>query len=180
MQNAKREAVKRRLPYILDATVHIVVALVVLFSAALHEQVWFNAAAFGFSVLTIAALNCVSRLCLQQKISVYEWLYGVVCAASGLTMLLSPNVNAATFATIVLLWAAGTAVVKQMQLFTNASGEQNLRLQAGLLILLTVCVLISFADMVAVIGFFGAYAVIHGIFGLIAALDFKPDSAATE
>lgn len=157
---------------LLRAGTLLAIGLVIAFSAPLHEQTEFarwtltgSLAAIGLTTLVEAALLRYSRggwlVSLRGTIAIV----GAIRAAFAST----PN----EFAAIVAVWAVLTALTSLVRVILRAQ-PRAVGLPSALLgVALAFAAILSRDDLVALIGFFGAYAVLHAVFLGIFAFDSR-------
>jgi uncharacterized membrane protein HdeD (DUF308 family) len=162
-----------RAAQVIRAVVLVAVGVAIAFSAPLHSQLSFDLWVLGGGLALIGAATLLEYLALRGS-SESWWIAAravVAFAAAGSLLAVSDSF---TMALVVALWAALTAVITGMRLVRKTQPAKvavpSLLLSAGL----AVSVLLFRDDAVAVIGFFGAYALIRGVFLGIAAFDPRP------
>ena len=162
-----------RAAQVIRAVVLVAVGVAIAFSAPLHSQLSFDLWVLGGGLALIGAATLLEYLALRGS-SESWWIAAravVAFAAAGSLLAVSDSF---TMALVVALWAALTAVITGMSLVRKTQPAKvavpSLLLSAGL----AVSVLLFRDDAVAVIGFFGAYALIRGVFLGIAAFDPRP------
>ncbi|MBT1035404.1 hypothetical protein KJY78_03445 [Canibacter sp. lx-45] len=160
----------------LEAALHLVSGLTVLFTAVLHENLTANRAIFAVSLAVFAVARLLAQVLIKadQKQRRHHFPLAIIDAlAVFITFLLASSV--AVFSLTVILWALGVFFARLsvlVKLKNSAPRDRNLLpLTAILAGMLAVFVFIVRTDQVSVIGAFGGYGVIIGIFGLIAAFD---------
>ena len=78
---------------------------------------------------------------------------------------------------MVAIWAVGSAVIAFLsRSLHHASRARDAYIQCGILVLLAILVELTRGDPVMMIGFFGAYAMIAGVFQGISAFDLGRDT----
>lgn len=163
-----------RVAQLLRAGILVAIGLAIAFSATSHESIEFDRWMLITALLLIGLATAVEYFVLRASKTAWLIALRAVLAFTGASVLISLGNDAVALAIIVAFWAAATAVVSVIRLAIDPS----LRRQAGPSALLSgglaVVMLLVREDPVAVIGFFGAYAVIRGVFLGIAALDTRP------
>lgn len=160
------------------AGVLLAVGLAIAFTAPLHEQLGFDLWALITALVLIGAATLVEYFAMRGTAESW-WIAAratVALAAAGSLIAVS---DSATLALVLALWAALTALITLMRL---VRGVQSTRVAVPSLLLslaLAVTALVFRDDPVAVIGFFGAYAIIRGVFLGITAFDPRPAGAAS-
>lgn len=142
--------------------------LVIAFSATLHEQLVFDRTVAAASLLALALAHLIAWLRTPQRSAVM--LLVAVCAlVAGVAVLFTAQVPA--FALVVAAWALVNGLLEFVAVKLNQSHRGDGLLMGALGVLLALLVLLVRNDPVAIIGFFGAYAVIGGVFLGISAFD---------
>lgn len=162
---------------LLRAAVLLLVGLTITFSAPQHANIEFDVAmlTLGLSLIGVAT---VAEYFAVRNTTESWWVAAratVALAAAGAGLAI---VDTASMALVIAIWAGLTALITLMR-WVRGVQPRSIALPSLLLSLaLTVAVLITHDDPVAVIGFFGAYALVRGVFLGIAAFD--PRKASTE
>lgn len=155
------------------AGVLIAVGVAIAFTAPLHRELDFDL------VVLVAGLTLIGAATLFEYYSMRGtteswWIAAravVAIAAAGSLLAVSDSTS---MALVIALWAALTALITLMRL---ARGVQTMKVAVPSLLLSVALALTAFLarqDPVAVIGFFGAYAIIRGVFLGITAFDHRP------
>ena len=166
-----------RAAQLVRAAVLVVVGVVIAFTAPLHRELGFDLWVLGGGLALIGAATLLEYFALRGT-SESWWIAAravVAFAAAGSLLAVSDSL---TMALVLALWAALTAVITIMRL---TRGVQPMKVAVPSLLLsatLAVLVLLFRDDAVALIGFFGAYAIIRGVFLGIAAFDPRPANDA--
>lgn len=166
-----------RAAQLVRAAVLVVVGVVIAFTAPLHRELGFDLWVLGGGLALIGAATLLEYFALRGT-SESWWIAAravVALAAAGSLLAVSDSL---TMALVLALWAALTAVITIMRL---ARGVQPMKVAVPSLLLsaaLAVLALLFRDDAVALIGFFGAYAIIRGVFLGIAAFDPRPATDA--
>ncbi|MBP6684829.1 MAG: hypothetical protein KA158_05345 [Leucobacter sp.] len=166
---------------ILRSVVLLAVGLAITFTATFHERFTFDLAVV---VVALAVIGLVHLIEGWQRIgragSSIAFALGIVSviAAALLGIFSSPM----AFAVVIAGWALSSALLEFVGMVVTPGSRQDAPLVGAIGLVLALAVLLSRADLVAVIGFFGAYAVVAGVFLGIAALDTRratePDEAS--
>lgn len=146
------------------------VGLVITFSATMHEN-------FAFDIAVIA-----SGLALIGLVHIVEWsqrrgtkgapvalLLGIASFAAGAVVF--AQTSELGLAIVVASWSLVCALLEFLGLTVTPGSRQDAVIVGAVGMLLAVLVLVFRDDAVAVIGFFGGYAVIAGVFLAIAGFD---------
>lgn len=158
------------------AAVLFVAGIVIAFTAPLHTDVGFDIWLIAATLTLIAVATFLEYYAMRGTLESW-WIAARSIIALGAAGALIVIADSLTMALVVAIWAGLTAVITVMRL---ARGAQPRRIALPSLLLslaLAIAVLIFRNDPVAVIGFFGAYAVIRGVFLAIAAFDSSVKSA---
>lgn len=162
---------------LLRAGVLLVVGLTIAFTATLHEQVRFDNWVILGSLTLIGAATLAEYRALRGTDESW-WVAAravIALAAAGAFYIAG---DSATMAPMLAVWAALTAMITGMRLFRGVQPKREAVPSMLLSIALAGTVLLFGNDPVAVIGFFGAYAVIRGVFLGISAFDIGEDRTA--
>lgn len=150
----------------------------VTFTAVLHEQLEFDRWLLVASLAFIGAVTLVEYRALRSSLESW-WVAARAVSAFAAAGSLVAATSSAAVALILALWAALTAVITLMRLVRGVQPRAVALPSAALSIALAVVTLLVRDDPVAVIGFFGAYAVIRGVFLGISAFDARGRNEAT-
>ena len=166
-----------RAAQLVRAAVLVAVGFAVAFTAPMHRQLDFDLWALGGGLALIGAATLLEYLALRGTAESWWVAARAVVAFAAAGSLLAVT-DTFTMALVLALWAALTAVITVMRL---VRGVQPLKVAVPSLLLsiaLAASALLFRDDAVAVIGFFGAYAIIRGVFLGIAAFDPRPAADA--
>lgn len=180
---AKRVADPSLLPprwaRLLRSAVLIGTGLLITFSAAFHEQFGFDRAVVAAALAAIAVAHLIEGA--QRRASggaaVAFALGAVSLLAAALLMTVASQI---AFAVVIAAWALASALLEFVGTTVLPGSRQDAPLIGGVGLLLALTVLLTRGDLVAVIGFFGAYAVIAGVFLGIAAFDTRRATEAED
>jgi len=150
----------------------------VAFTAVLHEQLSFDRWLLVASLAFIGAVTLVEYRALRSSLESWWVAARAVIAFAAAGSLIAAGSSAA-IALVLALWAVLTAVITLMRLARGAQPRAVALPSAALSIALAVVTLLVRDDPVAVIGFFGAYAVIRGVFLGISAFDARGAATST-
>lgn len=166
-----------RAAQLVRAGVLIAVGVAIAFTAPLHRDLNFDTTVMSAGLALIGAATLLEYFAIRGS-SESWWVAAraiVAIAAAGSMFVVT---DTATLALLVALWAALTAFITLMRL---SRGVQSFKIALPSLLLsvaLAVTAFLSRQDPVALIGFFGAYAIIRGVFLGIAAFDHRTDSGS--
>lgn len=155
---------------LLRAGLLLAVGFVIAFSATLHETFAFDVAIVTSGLALIGAVHCVEWTQRRGKTGApVALLLGAVSIVAAVVMISLSNELA--FAIVISAWALVCALLEFMGMTVSPGSRQDAIIVGAAGMLLAVLVLIFRDDAVAVIGFFGGYAVIAGVFLGIAGFD---------
>ncbi|MBL5972286.1 MAG: hypothetical protein D3X82_00535 [Candidatus Leucobacter sulfamidivorax] len=148
----------------------VIIGLTVAFTAALHEQLGFDRAVLAVGLIAIGVLHLIEWFGARaQQSDPIPLLLGVVAILTGvLQALLSTELG---FAVLIAAWALISGLLEFLAATFNGAGRGDHVFLGALGIVLALAVLLVLLDPVAVIGFFGAYAVIAGVYSGISFFD---------
>lgn len=163
----------------------LVAGLAVAFTAPLHEQIGFDQTLLCISLAGLGIAHLLHALAARGRGgSPIALMLGIVTIGAAvfvsLSNMASPDLGVATLVSITLaVWALVSGLLEFIGAFMQPDSRQDALLLGALGLLLSVLILVFRNDPVAVIGFFGAYAVLAGVFLGIAAFDNRAAGAAT-
>ncbi|KIP51411.1 DUF308 domain-containing protein [Leucobacter komagatae] len=164
---------------VLRSAVLFIVGLVITFTATFHEQLGFDLSVVAAALGVIGVVHLVEAVFRRGRSGI------PIATALGLLSLLAATLlvilgNELAFVVVIAAWALASALLEFLgsTILPGSRQDSTLVGAAGLLLALTV--LLSRGDLVAVIGFFGAYAVIAGVFLGIAAFDTRRATASED
>lgn len=148
----------------------IVIGLTVAFTAVLHEQLGFDRAVLASGLIAIGALHLIEWFGARaQQSAPIPLLLGVVAVVAGvLQAMLNTELG---FAVLIAAWALISGLLEFLAATFTGAGRGDHIFLGALSIILALAVLLVLPDPVAVIGFFGAYAVIAGVYTGISFFD---------
>ena len=161
---------------LIRAGVLALVGVAIAFTAPLHEQLSFDRSMLATGLALIGAATVVEYFALRGTTESW-WIVGratVAFAAAGSLIAVG---DTPTLALVIAVWAGLTAAITSMRMMRGAQPKKIALPSLLLSILLMLAVLFTREDPVAVIGFFGAYAMIRGVFLGISAFDPRPTTA---
>lgn len=166
-----------RAAQLVRVTVLLVIGLAIAFTAPLHEQLGFDRSMFVTALTLIGAATVVEYFALRGTAESW-WVAAraiVAFAAAGSAL---ATADSASLALVVTVWAMLTALITLMRLLRGVQPRKvavpSLLLSVGL----ALAAILTREDPVAVIGFFGAYAMIRGVFLGISAFDPRTAESA--
>lgn len=152
------------------AAVLLAVGLVVTFTAASHSDVAFDITMLAVSFLLIGLATGVEYLALRGAAESW-WVAARAVIAFGAFGAMLVVSDALSMALILATWAVLTALTTLMRVVRHVQPAKVAVPSLLLSLALAGAVLFAPNDEVAAIGFFGAYAIIRGVFLGIAAFD---------
>lgn len=150
--------------------------MAIAFSATLHQQLGFDLAITAGSLAAIGIAHVIEGTSVPRGARAVPLLLAVVALAAAALVPFSEAPIA--FAVIIAGWSLASALLE----FIGGTVRPGSRADSVLLgaagVLLALCALLAREDQVAILGFFGAYAVVAGVFLGISAFDTKSDARA--
>lgn len=148
-----------------------VAGVAIAFSAALHAQLGFDVLVAAIAVAAVGVAHIIEWLSLRASggnaVPLLLGVIGLACAAV-LALFVTTVIG---FAVVVAAWALASALLEFIGATTRPGTRQDATLLGALGLLLAILVLLVREDQVAILGFFGAYAVIAAVFLGISAFD---------
>ncbi len=176
-QSVAPEIAPSRAVRLLRVGVLLVAGLVIAFSATLHEQLGFDLGVASAALGAIGIAHFVEWFTLRAPArTVVPLLLGVVGVVAALLLPFSSAPIA--FAVIVAAWALASALLEFIGAAVRPGSRQDSALLGGAGVLLALLVLLFRDDQVAILGFFGAYALLTGVFLGISAFDTRRAAGA--
>lgn len=163
-----------RAPKLTVGIVMFLAGLAITFTGQLHLQVGFVQ---GLAVITLAALTLAYAYAWWLKRRFGGDLVSLLLALAsfGSAIAALGTRSTAGLAMVIAVWALISGLLEFVGAVTVA--RQDATIMGGLGLLLSIAVLLVHRDPVAVIGFFGAYVLIGGVFLSIAAFDARAATA---
>lgn len=164
---------------LLRAGALLVIGLVVAFSATVHEQFNFVQWLLFGSFALIGITTFAEYLAVQATRA--SWLVSArsLLAILAAVVVLVPT-DSAGLAGAVAVWALVTALISLARVILRGQPRSVGLPSAVLSAALAVMALLTRDDLVALIGFFGAYAVVRAVFLGISAFDSRIDAVSDE
>lgn len=161
---------------VLRSAVLIVTGLVITFSATMHEQFQFDLAVVAIALLALAAVHLIEWGARRGRPGApIPLMLGIVAViAAALSFALSSEL---ALAMVLAGWALVSGLLEFLGMTVVPGSRQDAAVVGAVGVALALVVLLSRGDLVAVIGFFGGYAIITGVFLGIAALDTRRGAA---
>lgn len=157
---------------LIRVAVLLVAGLAIAFSATQHENLSFD---IGLTTAALGALGIAHIIEWVAAPAAYRTvvplLLGLVAILSGLALPFTTSVL--VFAFVVAGWALISAILEFLGATVRPGSRPDATLVGAAGVLLALFVLLVREDQVAVLGFFGAYALLVGIFLGISAFDTR-------
>lgn len=164
----------------------IVAGLVIAFTAPLHEQIGFDQTLLCVSLAALGVAHLLHAVAARGRGGFpVALMLGIAAIAAAvlvpLSVMASPDFGVAALVSITLAaWALVSGLLEFIGALTQPGTRQDALLLGALGVLLAMLILVFRNDPVAVIGFFGAYAVIAGVFLGISAFDSRGAARAQQ
>lgn len=159
-----------RAAQLIRASVLVVTGITIALTAALHEQLGFDRAILVTALALIGAATVLEYFALRGTPESW-WIAARAVVAFAAAGSLIAAADSPSIALVVMIWALLTALITLLRLLRGVQLPKvaipSLLLSVGLAIVS----LLAREDPVAVVGFFGAYAMIRGVFLGISAFD---------
>ncbi|MHA3723647.1 hypothetical protein ACXR2T_07195 [Leucobacter sp. HY1910] len=157
---------------LLRVVVLLAAGMVITFTAPQHEQLGFDVTVTALALAAIGLAHAVAWLAARSRGgSPATLLLTIVALAAAAGLIFTESTTG--YAVVVAAWALVSALLE----FIGATVRQVPRTDAFLTgaagVLLALFTLLAREDAVAVLGFFGAYAIIVGVFLGISAFDSR-------
>lgn len=156
------------------AAVLLIAGLVIAFTATLHEQFAFDRSVTAAALAAIGIVHLVEWLRVRPRTAITLLLTIVALAAACALPFAASELG---YAVVVAVWALISGLLEFIGVTAGQRSRGDATLMGGIGILLAAVVLLAREDIVAILGFFGAYAVVGGVFLGISAFDPKRQSA---
>ncbi|NLA65476.1 MAG: hypothetical protein GX862_06030 [Leucobacter sp.] len=171
-QPATPEVRASRPAQLLRAAVLFIAGLAIAFTATMHDDVTVDLFLLGASLTLIAAATFVEYYTMRGTLESW-WIAARAMVALGAAGALLAVTDSVSMALVVAVWAALTAFITLMRLVRGAQPRAVALPSLLLSLALMVAVLLLRNDAIAVIGLFGAYAIVRGVFLGISAFDTR-------
>lgn len=162
--------------------------LAITFTAPMHGQLGFDLGMFAIAFSGIAIAHLLHAFVVRGRAGAgVALMLGLAAAAAAVLVPLVGSVASpggaelgavVALSILVAAWALVSGLLEFIGALTQPGTRQDAVLLGGVGILLALLVLVFREDPVAVIGFFGAYAVIAGVFLGISAFDTRRAGAS--
>lgn len=164
-----------RLIWWLRPFVLLVAGLVIAFSAELHVHLIFDRLVIAIALLILGATHIIEwRAQASGHAGRRNPVALLLAAAAIVSAVLVLLVDAAVgFALIIAVWALVTGLLEFLATMLGYSARVDGLVYGALGVLLSILTLLVMTDIIAVTGFFGAYAVIFGVYLAISVFDAR-------
>lgn len=177
-QSVAPEIVPSRAVRLLRVAVLLVAGLIIAFSATMHEQLGFDLGVATAALGAIGIAHVVEWLSLRAPArTVVPLLLGSIAVLAAALLPFSGEPIA--FAVVIAAWALASALLEFIGAAVRPGSRQDATLLGGAGVLLALLVLFFRDDQVAILGFFGAYALLTGVFLGISAFDTRRVAGVT-
>lgn len=177
-QSVAPEIVPSRAVRLLRVAVLLVAGLIIAFSATMHEQLGFDLGVATAALGAIGIAHVVEWLSLRAPArTVVPLLLGSIAVLAAVLLPFSGEPIA--FAVVIAAWALASALLEFIGAAVRPGSRQDATLLGGAGVLLALLVLFFRDDQVAILGFFGAYALLTGVFLGISAFDTRRVAGVT-
>lgn len=165
-------AVLPRWIMLLRAGILLAVGFAVTFSATLHETFLFDIALTSAGLTLLGAAHLIEwsqrRGRSGAPIALFLGIVSLAAAAAVFTIRIE-----LAFAVVLAAWALACALLEFLGMTVAPGTRQDAAIIGAISMLLALLVLLFRDDVVAVIGFFGGFSVVAGVFLGIAAFDAR-------
>lgn len=146
--------------------------IAIAFSATLHEQLAFDRGIAAAALVGIGLAHLIEWMARRSgSPSPVPLLLGLVAVAAAVAVPFAAG--SVVFAVLLAAWALTSALLEFLGSVVRPGSRQDATLLGAAGILLAILTLLVREDPVAVLGFFGAYAIIAGVFLGISAFDTR-------
>lgn len=173
--SAPAEGRSERLAKVLRAAVLFLAGVIIALTATMHHVVAFDVMIVLVTLALIGVATIVEYL-VNRGTAESWWIAARAVVAFGAAGALLAVTDAVGLALVIALWAALTAAITLMRLVRGVQPRRVALPSLLLSIALTVLVILVAQDPIAVTGFFGAYAIIRGVFLGISAFEAAPSA----
>lgn len=147
-----------------------IAGIVIAFSATMHEQLGFDTAVAAGALGALGIAHLIEWVSLRAVGgNPVPLLLGIAAVIAAVVVPLTGSVIG--FAVVIAAWALVSALLEFLGMTMRPGTRQDATLLGALGVLLALLVLLVREDQVAILGFFGAYAVVAAVFLGISAFD---------
>lgn len=156
----------------------LLAGIFIAFTAVYHELLAFDAIVLFWALLLLGIVTCVEYWVLRGTPESW-WIAARAVVAFGASGALTAVTDSLGVALVLATWAVLTGVVTSLRLARKVQPRKVALPSLLLSFALAAAVLLVRHDPVAIIGFFGSYAVVRGVFLGIAAFDPRSNAEAS-
>ncbi|MBP1326539.1 hypothetical protein JOF28_001771 [Leucobacter exalbidus] len=154
----------------------LAVGMAITFTATQHERLAFDVAVTVCGLAGIALAHLAHAMVCRGRVgSGVALSLGIVSLAAAIAVPFT--VSVVGYALVIAAWALISSLLEFLSAVVNPGVRQDTTIVGGAGILLALFTLLAREDPVAVVGFFGAYAIITGVFLGISAFDGRGAAA---
>lgn len=156
----------------------LLAGLAIAFTATAHEQLGFD---LGICSAALGAIGIAHFLEWFAQRAAHARVLPLLLGATAIIAAVALPFTASVmgFAVVIAAWSLVSALLEFIGAAVQPGSRQDATLLGGTGVLLALLVLLARDDQVAVLGFFGAYAVIAGVFLGISAFDARRAEAGS-
>ena len=147
--------------------------MAIAFSATLHEQLGFDLALAAGALAAIGIAHLLEGFSSRDHRLVPFTLAAVALCAAVVVALSGTPI---AFAVTIAAWSLASALLEFISGVVRPGSRSDTVILGATGMLLALFALLAREDQVAILGFFGAYAVVAGVFLGISAFDTKRDA----
>lgn len=163
---------------LIRVAVLLLAGITITFTATMHGRLGFDVAVAGFALAALGIAHFQEWVVTRAPARTPVTLLLAICGV-GAAIALPLTGTVTGFAIVVAAWALASALLEFIGAATRPGSRQDAALMGALGMLLAILVLLVREDQVAILGFFGGYAVIAGVFLGISAFDVKRGASGT-
>ncbi|WP_024356918.1 DUF308 domain-containing protein [Leucobacter chironomi] len=157
----------------------LIAGLAIAFSATMHERLGFDLGITAAALGGIGVAHLIEWVARRSKSpSSLPLMLGIVAIAAA--VIVPFTASAIGFAVLIAAWSLVSALLEFIGGVVQPGSRQDSTLLGASGVLLALLALLVREDPVAVLGFFGAYAVLNGVFLGISAFDTRRATAAAQ
>lgn len=148
------------------------IGLIILFTATLHGNTAFDVAIGSSALALIGAVHLIEWAQRRgEPGAAVALILGIISIA--FAVLVFTLRDPLAFAMMIAAWALVSALLEFVGMVVAPGTRQDAAIIGAAGVLLSIFVLFTREDIIAVIGFFGGYAILAGVFLGIAAFDSR-------
>lgn len=164
------DALPSRTVRLIRVGVLFIAGIVIAFSATMHEQLGFDIIVTAVAIGAVGVAHLIEWFSLRTAGgNPVPLLLGAAALIAAIALPFTGS--AIGFAVVVAAWALVSALLEFLGMTIRPGTRQDAVLLGALGVLLSLFVLLVREDQVAILGFFGAYAIFAAVFLGISAFD---------